>query len=485
MDTAIKEVKESIKQLLDIQIELIYKYHIGGDVDGLADDFPFFSLYINIKKELYETLISKLYAEGFDLESWVNTLKSDYREYIEGEFPLSITDNGIDYPPLSYFEAPKSKYNYTRFELFEFQRYILGLEWILVNSRFEKLVHRLYAVFYIRESTNWSAATLKETIPMAQKITARVLEKIYSNLSEMPFEDLDLGDLDFEDDAEEIILTEYNEAKKTFYNYARSLRNVSEFDTRELYNNEVLPSNLWLIEDRAAFGCFVEKEGAEPDWVYAVTPWINETLLKNFHLAKGYTLAHLNKNYRAELSKKLKQFIDLGYATKTGWTYDGVYFDSPNNFELDTDLQSNSKWLYLKHVKTQKYDEEGKVIVEVGPEVVLDGKPKLLHTYMSFIDILFKVVEIPAYKIDKESIFSILKKTYLAMHKVVVCQAMSVMTSRKGSIISKTELQKELHIGNPSWGPLMKYYTPDKFNNEKILEINEKIGFEIPLRKYE
>ena len=54
---------EQIRLIIDRQLDLVYEYHNSNKVYGYADDFPFFNLFVNFKKNLYEGLVKDLYMQ--------------------------------------------------------------------------------------------------------------------------------------------------------------------------------------------------------------------------------------------------------------------------------------------------------------------------------------------------------------------------------------------------------------------------------------
>ncbi|MBR3791623.1 MAG: hypothetical protein IKK18_02875, partial [Clostridia bacterium] len=148
----IKSYLSGIHQIMDEQLKLVYDYHSGGDVEGLADDFPFFNLFVHLKKNLYEVMLNDLHLQGKNVLAYLEELNA-LPEFQEIGVSFKATSDGIDFPQISQFagrdaegkKVPKN-YDFYKLELFPYNRYTLGLEYVLFKF-LPYFVEDLYEAF--------------------------------------------------------------------------------------------------------------------------------------------------------------------------------------------------------------------------------------------------------------------------------------------------------------------------------------------------
>lgn len=339
-DLKIKDYVAEIGIIMSKQLDLIYNYFSSDDIVGCADDFPFFSLFVNLKKNLYEAAVRDLYKQGFDMADLLNEL-NDLPEFKGIDISIIEKDGDLVFPNMVAFlgkipntKPAKNKFVSYRLDLLSFNRYTMGLEYILFKAEV-RMVDRLYDAFRA-EADNWFI----EDFEFRQKLNKewsvenkKIIEGYKEwedefgycpNLDFMyvdSFKDLKFTETDFKDEfGNELPFDEvptgvfykrFREQADYYYYckyrkypcYSKALTlddhnllgvvavdKSQEFDLLVPEENNRIHS-LWEVNTDKTYGCrLIKDKGTEKEQVVdliACVPYLGEEIVRNFHDVKS------------------------------------------------------------------------------------------------------------------------------------------------------------------------------------------------------
>lgn len=495
---------EQIRLIIDRQLDLVYEYHNSKAVYGYADDFPFFNLFVNFKKNLYEGLVKDLYMQGRDIAALLNELNG-LPEFKEMGIEIKATPDGLDFPKIWQFsnKIMDKDYTYYCLKLFPYCRYVLGLEYIIFKFA-PVLIEKLYSEEY------WDAMSM-----------------VFTDLTF--FDSIVFSDEDWIDEngnrvSERMAIASPIKRKRfveqvDYYNYCcyrryDYLQDKPELD--EWYGSKDWSEgeNLWEINVDKTFGvCLAKNIGKENeeiiDFLVSV-PYLTEALVRAFHDVKsggcrlideehyeGTPGLHLTEKYKKTIKEKLAEYYSQGYVDVThsedfgAISNDGIYFFDLAAIDRNKqywDKEDEPKFLdkqhYLNLLRPLKdpLDYPGEELKPLEEEPIDKvSKQKFVNRYMNFFISKLNIVVREKKGIFKSPsmIEEIIRKTYQGMHKSYVSSAITIKTARVGSKTSKTAIQKELKIRNDFFSDYTHYYRDGKFDNEQLKRISELIDYEL------
>lgn len=493
---------EQIRLIIDRQLDLVYEYHNSKEVDGYADDFPFFNLFVNFKKNLYEGLVNDLYMQGRDIAALLDELNG-LSEFKEMGVEIKVTPDGLDFPKIWQFsnKIKEKDYTYYCLKLFPYCRYVLGLEYIIFKFA-PVLIEKLYS------EQDWEASS---TVFMYQTFFDSIV-----------FSDEDWVNENGDRVSERMAIASSIKRRRfieqvDYYNYCcyrryEYLEDKPELD--EWYGSSDWSGgeHLWEINVDKTFGvCLAKNIGKKNEEVvdYLVSvPYLTEGLVRAFHDVKsggcclidndehyeGTPGLHLTEKYKKNIKERLAEYYSQGYVDVTHSeefckiSNDGIYyFDLAAidrnkrswNKEDEPEFLDKQHYLNLLRPLRDKLDYSGKPLEEEPIDKV--SKQGLVKLYMNFFISKLNIVVR-----EKKGIFKspsmmeeIIRKTYQGMHKSYVSSAITIKTARVDSKTSKTTIQKDLRIHNNHFSDYTHYYRDGKFDNEQLKRISELIDYEL------
>lgn len=535
----IKSYLSGIHQIMDEQLKLVYDYHSGGDVEGLADDFPFFNLFVHLKKNLYEVMLNDLHLQGKNVLAYLEELNA-LPEFQEIGVSFKATSDGIDFPTISQLVQKKQNKDYIFYtlNLFAYNRYTMGLEYVLFKF-LPYFVEDLYETFKTmdgewthdlrKESASWIEWVLKNTEYSEQ--TAKNMgscdcpndDFVYVGyFDSLEFTEEDMTDEDgykyasVKDIPLNIKWRRFLEQVDYYYYclYRRYPCNWVEPNLQTYYQVD----NLWSVNTDKTFGCcLVKNMGAENEDIvdlFVSVPYLGETLVRAFHDVKagacyvgkiaefaGTPGLHLTPKCKERLKAKKEDYLSSGYVEVKdnpdyyNRTNEGIdYFDFEAMFERKQMWPKDYKPVfldknhYLSQILYLHWTINGAEINEANREALaknapfeLLGKEQLLKTYDEFLTCVLKTIasEIKDDTIRGTVLEDVLKRTYLAMHKQYVSSAITIKTARADAKTSKGELKTKLGISNDgAWTNYIGYYGKP-FEIEKLEKISQLLGYEL------
>lgn len=535
----VKDYINGIHQIMSEQLNLVYDYHSGGDVEGCADDFPFFNLFVHLKKNLYEVMLNDLHSQGKNVLAYLEELNT-LPEFKEIGVSFKVKADGIDFPPISQFVQKKHNKDYVFYNLnlFAYNRYTMGLEYVLFKF-LPYFVEDLYETFKTMDG-EWTYEVKERRAAMFERIlagienTAPISKATVGN--ECPNDDfVYVGYFDMLKFTEEDMTDEdgyrYSSAKEIPLNikwkrfleqvdyyyyclYRRYPCNMFEPDLQTYYQID----NLWSVNTDKSFGCCLVKNiGTEDEDIvdlFVSVPYLGENLVRAFHDVKagacyvgkiaeftGTPGLHLTPKCKEKLKAKKEEYLSSGYVEVKdnpdyyNRTNEGIdYFDFEALFETKKLWPKGYKPVFLdkNHYLSQilyyqwkmnglEENEANREALKNNQPFELLGKEQLLKTYDVFLVCVLKGIasEVEAGTIKTSALEDILKKTYQAMHKLYVSSAITIKTAREDSKTSKGELKAKLGISNDGvWTNYVGYYGKP-FEFEKLEKISQLLGYDL------
>lgn len=528
-----------IHAIMNNQLDLIYRHHTHEYVDGYADDFPFFNLFVHLKKNLYEVLVNDLYKKGYDMTDLLEELNG-LPEFKEMGITIKESADGLIFPPISTFAAnlKRRKYKYYLFELFPYNRYVLGLEYILFKFA-PTMIETLYAEFATVDG-EWSASIRDYREKIAEKYGNHSPEEYFVSddnclnddfkyvgyYNDIVFTEEDMTDEDGNEREIPIEIQWKRFREQVHYYYYCCYRRYPCNEIEPHLHDAYKVLNLWDINTERTYGCCLAKNiGTENEEYFdliAPVPYLGENLVRAFHEVKAGGVEevagidstpglHFTERYRNEVLSLREAYLDEGYTDVTNHpdflnrTNDGVDFydlDAINenkenywgvNFTLGNKNNENKfvKFLNIQHYTDQilylqwENKLENDKIKEAkrnNESFELVGKRVLMETYKLFLSRVLSIIvtEPKGLFNDATLIEETVRKTYYGMHKSLVWQLLHTYTSIKDATITKSNIQKELDLkGAKTRTKLMSRYHEEAFNNEQITKISQLIGYDI------
>ncbi len=534
----VKDYINGIHQIMSEQLNLVYDYHSGGDVEGCADDFPFFNLFVHLKKNLYEVMLNDLHSQGKNVLAYLEELNT-LPEFKEIGVSFKVKADGIDFPPISQFVQKKHNKDYVFYNLnlFAYNRYTMGLEYVLFKF-LPYFVEDLYETFKTMDG-EWTYEVKEQRSAQIEWILRHIenpAQATEDSSDECPnddfvyvgyFDSLEFTEEDMTDEdgykyasVEDVPLNikwrRFLEQVGYYYYclYRRYPCNWIEPDLQKYYQVD----NLWSVNtDKTVGCCLVKNMGAEDEDIidlFVSVPYLGENLVRAFHDVKagacylgkiaeltGTPGLHLTPKCKERLRARKEEYLSSGYIeVKDNPDYHNRTNEGIDYFDFEAMFETKKLWPkdykpvfldknhYLSQILYLQWTINGAEINEANREALknnqpfeLLGKEQLLKTYDSFLVCVLKCMasEVEAGKIKTSALEDVLKRTYQAMHKLYVSSAIVIKTARVDAKTSKTKLQAELGVKRDGdWINYAGYYGKP-FEIEKLKKISQLLGYDL------
>lgn len=499
---------EQIRLIMDKQLDLVYEYHNSKDVDGCADDFPFFNLFVHFKMSLYETLLNDLYMQGCDMTALLEEVNG-LPEFREMGVSIEATPDGLVFPHISRFAPKKGEKNYLyyKLELFPYHRYVMGLEYIIFKFA-PYVIEKLYSEGESYPDSNFLIKSFCDSIVYSDE------DWIDEEGNRVSHRDSISLDIQWKRFVEQIDYYCYCGYRRLYYMDERPALD-------EWYGSQQgsVGENLWDINVDKTFGaCLVKNLGKKDeeiiDFLVSV-PYLTEGLVRAFHDVKsggcrlrginedhleGTSGLHLTEKYKKAIKDKLSEYYSQGYVDAThledygNLSYEGIYFHSLDALDRNKkywDKEDEPEFLdkhhYLFLLRPYKdpveYTAEDKKALANEP-IDKEAAQKLVRGYMNFFISKLNIVA----REKKKGVFKspllmekIIRKTYRGMHKLYVSSAITIKTARADSKIGKEELMQKVDMPKKkeNWYPAVDYYREVEFDTAQLKQISDLLGYEL------